>query len=89
MTFSEARETVVRALDTAANVLNDADLGTALRDPALDVRFAELKLDSLATIECCLVLEDDTMIEIDPADLAIHDSVNRLAEFIAQRTSTA
>jgi acyl carrier protein len=89
MTFLEARKKVVGALDTAANVLNDADLGTALRDPGADVRFADLKLDSLAAIECCLMLEDDTMIEIDPADLAIHDSVNRLAEFIAQRTSTA
>ncbi len=34
-----------------------------------------------------MLLEEDTRVEIDPADLATHGSVNRLAEYIARRTA--
>jgi acyl carrier protein len=88
MTFLEAREKVLAALGTAVNIFNEAKLSGKLRDPGVDLTFAELQLDSLAAIECCMILEDDTSIDIDPADLAIHNSINKLAGHIAQRTTT-
>jgi acyl carrier protein len=89
MTSAEARQKVLRALDVAINVFNDPELSGKIRDPSIDVMFAELELDSLAAIECCMALEEDIGIDIDPADLAIHDSINKLAEHIVQRTIAA
>jgi Phosphopantetheine attachment site. len=86
MTFLEARNKILRALDVATDVFNDEQLNGRLRDPRVDLTFAELELDSLATIECCMALEDDISIDIDPADLALHSSLNKLAEYIVQRT---
>ena len=89
MTFLEARKKVLQALDVATNVFNDATLDRKLSDPTVDLTFAELELDSLAAIECCMALEEDISIDIDPADLAIYGSVNRLAEYIVGRTTAA
>jgi acyl carrier protein len=89
MTSSEARQKVLRALDVAINVFNNPKLSGTLHDPGIDVTFAELELDSLAAIECCMALEDDIGIDIDPADLAIHDSINKLAEHVARRATAA
>ena len=36
-----------------------------------------------------MALEDDIGIDIDPADLAIHDSINKLAEHIAAEATAA
>jgi acyl carrier protein len=82
MTHSEARRKILQALAVASNALDDAHVGPRLRDPSLDVRFDELQLDSLAAIECCMVLEESVGIEIDPADLATYGSVNGLAGYI-------
>jgi acyl carrier protein len=89
MTSAEARQKVLRALDVAINVFNNPELSGKIHDPGVDVMFAELELDSLAAIECCMALEEDIGIDIDPADLAIHDSINKLAEHIVQRTIAA
>jgi acyl carrier protein len=89
MTSADAREKVLRALDVAINVFNNPKLSATLHDPAIDVTFAELELDSLAAVECCMALEDDIGIDIDPADLAIHDSINKLAEYIVRRAAAA
>ena len=89
MTFLEARKKVLRALDIATDIFNDARISSKLRDPSIDLTFAELEFDSLAAIECCMALEDDINIDIDPADLTIHDSINKLAKHIAQRTTAA
>jgi acyl carrier protein len=89
MTSAEARQKVLRALDVAVNVFNNPELSGKIHDPSIDVMFAELELDSLAAIECCMALEDDIGIDIDPADLAIHDSINKLAEYIVQMTIAA
>jgi len=87
MTFLEARKKVLAALGATIHIFNQPMLSGKLRDPSVDLTFAELELDSLAAIECCMKLEDDTSIDIDPADLAIHNSINKLAEHIAQRTT--
>jgi acyl carrier protein len=89
MTSAEARQKVLRALDVAINVFNNPELSGKIHDPSIDVMFAEMELDSLAAIECCMALEEDIGIDIDPADLAIHDSINKLAEYIVQRTVAA
>jgi len=89
MTFLEARKKVVQALDAATDVFNDVEFSRRLHDPTVDVSFAELELDSLAAIECCLALEDNISIDVDPADLAVHNSINKLANYIIQRTSAA
>ena len=89
VTSAEARQKVLRALDVALGVFNNPKLSGTLHDPAIDVTFAELELDSLAAVECCMALEDDIGIDIDPADLAIHDSINKLAEHIVRRATAA
>jgi acyl carrier protein len=87
MTFLEARNKVLAALDAAADIFNDPRLSEALRDPSVDLTFAELDLDSLVAIECCMKLEEDIGLDIDPADLTVHNSINKLAEHIVQTTT--
>jgi acyl carrier protein len=89
MTLAEARMKVLQALDTAIDVFNRPELNSKLRDPGIDLTFAEMELDSLDAVQCCMAIEEDIGIDIDPADLAIHDSINKLAEHIVQRTNAA
>jgi acyl carrier protein len=89
MTLAEARMKVLQALDTAIDIFNRPELNSKLRDPGIDLTFAEMGLDSLDAVQCCMVIEEDIDIDIDPADLAIHDSINKLAEHIVQRTNAA
>ena len=84
MTRSEARLKILQALDVASYAMNDPNVGPRLRDPCTDVLFHELGLDSLAAIECCMALEESVGLEIDPADLATHGSINKLAGYIAE-----
>ena len=87
MTRSEARLKILQALDVASYVLNDPNVGPRLRDPNADVLFRELGLDSLAAIECCMALEESVGLEIDPADLATHGSIDKLAGYIAEEVA--
>ncbi len=87
MNFLEARLKVLAALDEAIDIFNDVNLRETIDNPDLDRTFSDLELDSLSAVQCCLTLEDDLNIDIDPADLAIHDSINKLAKHIAERTS--
>lgn len=89
MNFIVARQKVLRALDVAINIQNDPKVSGKLHDADFDVTFAELELDSLAAIECCMVLEEDVGIDIDPADIAVYDSINKLAEYVVQRANAA
>jgi acyl carrier protein len=89
MNFLEARKKVLAALSAATDIFNEPRLSGKLRDPSIDLTFAELEIDSLAAIECCLKLEDDIRIDIDPADLSIHNSINKLAQHIVQKTTDA
>jgi acyl carrier protein len=88
MTFLEARKKVLQALD-ATTLINEPGFSAKLNDPDIDFTFVELQLDSFAAIECCMALENDIKIEIDPADLTVHNSINKLAEHIVQRTAAA
>jgi acyl carrier protein len=89
VTFLEARKRVLQALDAATDIFHDVHFNRRLDDPAIDQTFSELELDSLSIVQCCQALEEDTQIDIDPADLAVHNSVNQLAWYLAERTSVA
>jgi acyl carrier protein len=86
VTFLEARKTVLRALDATTDIFDEAHLSRTINNPDADLTFLELELDSLAAVECCQALEHDIDIDIDPADLAIHDSINKLARYLVERT---
>jgi acyl carrier protein len=86
VTFLEARKTVLRALDATTDIFDEAHLNRTISNPDADLTFLELELDSLAAVECCQALEHDIDIDIDPADLAIHDSINKLARYLVERT---
>ena len=85
MTPSEARRQILQALAAASLALNDPYTGPRLRDPNADIGFEELNLDSLAALECCMVLEESSGLEIDPADLTTYNSVNKLAAYIVEK----
>jgi acyl carrier protein len=89
MTFLEAREKIVQALHHATDALNDPRFADSLRDRNQDVKFAEMNMDSLAAIECSMMLEEETGMEIDPAQIAMCESVNGLARFICGNMKTA
>jgi acyl carrier protein len=89
MTFLEARRIVLKALDNATNIFDDVNIRAKINNPDVDVSFEELELDSLSAVECCQSIEHDTNVDIDPADLAIHNSINKLARYLAARTSAA
>lgn len=89
MTFLEARQKALRALDAATSIFDDAHLNSRINDPDADLTFAELELDSLAVVECCMALENEIDIDIDPADLAAHGSINKLARYLVERTTAA
>jgi acyl carrier protein len=89
MTFQEARKKVLQALRVATSFVNEPRLSAKLNDPDVDFTFGELQLDSFAAIECCMALEDDIGMDFDPADLTIHNSINKLAENIVQRKTAA
>jgi acyl carrier protein len=87
MKFEEAREQVISAVHLASGALNEEDVWNKLarRD---DVEFTEIELDSLAAMEMCLNIEENTGIEIDLGDLAQHPSVNSLAKYLVDKCAT-
>jgi acyl carrier protein len=87
MTFEEARSGIFAALHAASGLLNDPVIAGRSRDKAADVSFADLDLDSLAAMELCMNVEEDFGITVEPADLALHPSVNALAAALAERAS--
>jgi acyl carrier protein len=56
------------------------------RDPAEDVAFADLDIDSFTAIEVALAIEDRTGVELDLGDLLAYDSLNALAHTIVDRS---
>lgn len=79
----QARGLIVEALDQVTGARNLAEFAPALADPLADVRFDALGLDSLTGIEFCFAMEERVGVELELSDLLKHDSVNRLAAFIA------
>lgn len=48
-------------------------------DPAEDLLFSELGMDSLTVLDFCVALEDRTGHPVEPSDLVQYPSVNALA----------
>lgn len=85
MTPLEVRAIIVEALRGAIPASNRSVLAARLADPAADVSFDELGVDSLGTIEVSLRVEDDTGYPVDPGDLVVNQTINGLAAFISER----
>ncbi len=83
MQESEARRAIVEALDKVWGALNIAEFAPSLDDPKSDLTFEAVGLDSLTGLEFCLEVEDRTGVELDLGHLLQHDSVNRLAAYVA------
>ncbi len=57
--------------------------------PASDLMFADLKMDSLTVLDFCVNLEERTGLEIEPADLAAHPSLDALAALLERKAAGA
>ena len=80
----DARRAIVDALDDVLAVLGVAEYGPSLTDPYGDITFEAIGLDSLTGLEFCLEVEERTGVELDLGHLLQHDSVNRLAAYVAK-----
>jgi acyl carrier protein len=89
MTYDEARAHVLAAIDLNTPILNDPHVARLLADPAIEVPFDELDLDSLTAMEICLTLEDTTGQFIEPGDLILYPGINALAKFMSERARSA
>ncbi len=83
MQTSEARQAIVEALEKVSGALNIAEFAPSLNDPKGDLTFEAVGLDSLTGLEFCLEVEDRTGVELALGHLLQHDSVNRLAAYVA------
>lgn len=87
MTFDEARKLLLDALHEAAGVLHDRKFADQIVGSDKDIPFSEIEMDSLAVMEVCLMIDDRTGIEVDPADLIANPSLNALATLVAARSA--
>ena len=87
LNFPEARRHVLAALDAACDLKNDARFAGARASAEIDIRLAELGLDSMYAMELSMEIEARTGVEVDLADLASSGSVNRLAELLTTRAA--
>ena len=73
-----------RILDTLVELGElDADRKQALlADPAANVSFAEIEMDSLTALDLCVNLEEASGKVVEPADLIEHPTLNDLATFL-------
>jgi acyl carrier protein len=83
---SPAREAVVSAVRSVLIAgLADPDAIARLDDPALDVTFDELGLDSLARLSLAVALYTDHGFAISEEEVVRAGTVGRLAQHLARR----
>ena len=87
MTFEEARSHILQAFNHTSSILSETRFASQLADPGQDIALSELGLDSLAAMEICMKIEDETGVEIDLGDLAIYSSINALARHLAAKAA--
>lgn len=75
------RKTVISALHTATDILNDPDLGQAVLNGA-DLDFDDIDIDSLSRFELIMHVEDALDLELDDDDLIRQTSLNQLIAFL-------
>jgi acyl carrier protein len=88
MTPAEARSRVIAAISKATPSIHQERVSRALADPGGDLAFSDVDIDSLAAMEMCVEIEDQTGVEVDLGDIARYPSVNQLASFIAGKKAT-
>jgi len=70
MKVSRSRQAVFEALKIAAPGTFDAALQRSFLAEGLDLKFADLNLDSLAEMEFCIAIELSTGVTLLPSELA-------------------
>ena len=86
MTPLEVRTVIIQGLEKALGLSNDPRFARRITDPAADIRFDEVELDSLYATELSLTIEDETGYVCDLGDFLCYPSVDALAAFIAEQT---
>jgi acyl carrier protein len=85
MTFEEARSLILSMVNQSWALVHDPRFSARVGDPKADILFSEIEMDSLAAMEVCMNIEEETGAEIDIGDLAVYPSVNALAEHLATK----
>ncbi len=86
MTSVEIRDVIVRALDQSLAISNNRNVQPRMADPAADIKFDEMEIDSLSATEISLMIEDETGYVCDLGDFLCYPSVQALARHIAGQT---
>ncbi len=82
--LESARRVVAGLLEEAGLLGRDPDLVARLRDPAVDVTFAEAGVDSLALLTLAIDLEDRFGVTVSADDLTATGGVAGLAALLAE-----
>ena len=82
---ANARRLAISALKANPLAIFTGEQQARLDDPAFDVRFTDLGMDSLARMELSIWLELEQGIAITESELRLLDSLSGLEEFLALR----
>lgn len=85
MTPADVRAIIIRGVNEWVSAADRPLLAKRLANPAIDVPFDELEVDSLAAAEISMLIEDETGYACDIADFIAYPSVDTLSAFIAER----
>ncbi len=85
MTPAEVRAIIIRGVNEWVSAADRPQLSKRLADPAQDVLFADLDVDSLAAAEISMLIEDETGYACDIADFIANPSIDTLSAFVAER----
>jgi acyl carrier protein len=80
---------VLRAIDRCIDITGDAALARIIDDPAADLDFDLLEIDSLEAAQICISIEDETGFPCDVAHLQTHRSLKALAALIRHERGLA
>lgn len=80
----EIRQAIVEAL-TELGLGDEPSYAGRLTDPAADVTFEEIDIDSLSAAEVSTLVEDKTGVPCDIGDFAVNPSINALAAQLSER----
>jgi acyl carrier protein len=81
MNTTDARTAILQVLARTAQI--DRASAERYQGGEEDLTFAEMDMDSLVALDFCMALEETFGRPVDPADLAKHPSLDRLALFLS------
>ena len=85
MTPAEIRAIIIRGVNEWVSAADRPQLAKRLADPAQDVSFIDLDVDSLAAAEISMLIEDETGYACDIADFIAYPSIDTLSAFVSDR----